>query len=337
MKRVGFLFEKIITFENLVEAVYRAARGKKMKHSVARYFLDYEKEVITLQEELATESYDPMPYHQFTVFEPKVRRICSSEFRDRVVHHAICGVIEPYFERRLIYDTYACRVGKGSHMALKRCQDFSRHYGYFLKCDIAKYFESVHHDTLKKSLAEIFKDAKLLRLLDKIIHHGVPGAAEGRGLPIGNLTSQHFANLYLGELDHFAKENLRVPGYIRYMDDFLLFHESKEFLHEALQKITEFVQTKLSLQLKDKVTRIAPVSEGVPFLGFHVFPKLIRVQRPNLVRMRRKIRDKERDFTKGRISEKELFQSMNSILGHIAQANSTALRRKEATISLKLA
>jgi RNA-directed DNA polymerase len=337
MKRFGHLFEQIASFENLIQAVRRSARSKKSKDSVARYFLDYEKEVIKLQEELKNQSYQPRDYHLFTIFEPKERRICSSDFRDRVVHHAICGVIEPCFERRLISDTYACRTGKGSHRAVQRCQNFSRNYRYFLKCDISKYFESVDHSILKNLLARIFKDSRLMSLLERIIDHRVPESLSGKGLPIGNLTSQHFANLYLGELDHFVKERLRIPGYLRYMDDFVLFHDSKDDLQAALIQIRAFLESKLALKLKEKVTLLAPVNEGVPFLGFRVFHGLIRIQRKNLVRARRKINAKENAFRRGKITEDELIQSVNSLVAHIAHANSTRLRRKEVLSRFKTA
>lgn len=337
MKRIGHLFEKIVTFENLIRAAKRAARGKKSKNSVARYIIDLEKDVIKLQEEFVTETYQPRPYNQFMIYEPKERNICSSDFTDRVAHHAICGIIEPIFERRLIHDSYACRVGKGTHSAIKRCQEFSRQYRHFLKCDISKYFESIDHILLKNLLARIFKDEKLLRLLGKIIDHSVPGSVAGKGVPIGNLTSQHFANLYLGELDHFIKEVLRVPGYIRYMDDFILFHNSKDALRAAHQQIEAFIDSKLALKLKEKATTLAPVTQGISFLGFRVFRGLIRVQRKNLVRLRRSIKRREKQFIEGKISEEHLVLSMNSLIEHISQADSTSLLRKEVLNSLEMA
>jgi hypothetical protein len=151
----------------------------------------------------------------------------------------------------------------------------------------------------------------------------------GKSLPIGNLTSQHFANIYLGELDHFLKDRWSLCGYIRYMDDFICFADEKEDLHFLLDKIRSFLSDQLCLHLKDKVTRIAPVSEGVPFLGMRVYPNLIRIQRPNLVRCRQKIRRREYQFAIGLIDEKELLQSVNSLLGHISHADSFLLRRKE--------
>jgi RNA-directed DNA polymerase len=337
MKRHGHLYEKIATFENLLLASKKAMVSKKSKRPVASFYFNLENELIRLKDELESETYHPLPYTQFEICEPKPRKICSSDFRDRVVHHAICNLIDPILENRSIYDSYACRPSKGSHLAVQRCQGFARQFDYYLKCDIRKFFESTDHAVLKDRLRRVFKDPKLLRLLDIIIDHKVPGYAAGRGLPIGNLTSQHFANFYLGELDHFLKDRMKVKGYVRYMDDFISFSNDKIFLQELLGHINKFVREELKLDLKEKATTLAPVSEGVSFLGFRVFRNIIRIKRENLVRMRRKIRRKEELFLKGEISEKELIQSVGSISAHVSHVNSLAIRREIFVESLTLA
>lgn len=337
MKRRGNLFEKIVTFENLLLASQKAISGKKDKTAVTSFYFHLENELLALQSELTSQTYHPRPYIQFEVHEPKVRRICSSDFRDRVVHHAICNFMEPIFESKSIYDSYACRQNKGAHLAVKRCQQFTRKFKFYLKCDIRKFFESIDHEHLKILLQRTIKDKKLQTLLDIIIDHRVEGNVPGKGLPIGNLTSQHFANFYLGHLDHFVKDRMRVPGYVRYMDDFISFSNDKDFLKTLLREIEQFVEGHLKLKLKDKVTVIAPVTEGVPFLGFRVFPSLIRIKRENLVRMRRKIRRKEELYLKGTISETSLVQSVNSIVGHVAHVNSAKVRKGIFEKSLKLA
>lgn len=337
MKRHGNLFEKIITFENLLLASRNAVRGKKNKGAVASFYFHLENEVLALQSELATEMYKPRPFIQFEVKEPKVRKICSSDFRDRVVQHAICNYIEPVFESRAIYDSYACRDGKGTHLAVKRCQQFTKKFKYYLKCDIRKFFESIDHEILKLMLQRTFKDPKLLSLLSVIIDHKVEGSTTGKGLPIGNLTSQHFANYYLGFLDHFLKERLRVPGYVRYMDDFISFSNDKSELDQLLIEIENYTGSQLKLKLKDRATIIAPVFEGISFLGFRVFPGLVRIKRENLVRMRKKIRKKEQLYLNGKISERSLVQSVSSIMGHVAHVNSRSARRQIFESSLKMA
>jgi len=337
MKRHGYLFEKVVTFENLLLAAHKASCGKKDKKAVAAFRFSLEHELIALKRELEGGTYSPRSYTQFQIREPKVRQICSSNFRDRVVHHAICNHVEPILEKRSIHDSYACRVDKGAHLAVIKCQEFSRHHTYYLKCDIRKFFESIDHAILKKLLRRVFKDPRLLSLMDMIIGHEVPGSRPGRGVPIGNLTSQHFANFYLSELDHFVKERRQIKGYLRYMDDFISFSNNKQELRDLLRLIENFVQTELKLELKDTATIIAPVSEGIPFLGFRIFPNLIRIKRENLIRMRRKIRLKEALFLKGKISERSLTQSIQSIVGHVSHVNSLGARRKIFEESLKLA
>ena len=321
-------FEQIATFENLLSAAKKAYKGKKDKYQVAKFYFGLEKEIILLRQELLTGTYQPLGYSIFKIYEPKERNICSADFRDRVVHHAIINVIGDKIEKRLIYDTYACRKGKGTHKAVKRAQKFSRKCKYFLKCDIRKYFESIDCQIMLNILEKIFfNNPDLLALIAKIVRHRPSYVEEGKGLPIGNLTSQHFANLYLGELDHYVKDKLGVKSYVRYMDDFIVFHDEKKELRELLVLIENFCHAKLTLQLKSKVTKIAPVSEGLPFLGYRIFPNLIRIKRENLVRSKRKIKIRERDYLEGNITEKVFTNSVKSIFAHISHGNTLNLRR----------
>lgn len=326
MKRYGNLFDKIIEIQNLYMAAKKSFCGKKFKYSAAPFYFNLENEILKMQRRLDDESYYPSPYKVFKIFEPKERRICCAEFYDRVVHHAIMNVLEPIFEKRLINETYACRVGKGTHVALKKSQYLVRKYNYYLKCDIRKCFESIDHQALKSLLRRIFKDKKLINLLDKIISHQPPYTEAGKGLPIGNLTSQHLANIYLGEMDLFIKHKLKCKGYIRYMDDFILFSNNKKELGVFLTEIRKFLNGMLKLELKEKVVRVSPVSEGLPFLGYRVFRGLIRLQRTNLVRFRRKIVKLEKSYRKGKITEEDLTDSMRSVIAHISHGNTKNLR-----------
>lgn len=337
MKRFGNLFEKVVTFDNLLLAANKTLRGgQKRKPAAARFYYDLEPELLRLQEELESGSWQPRPYRVFTICEPKPRQICASELRDRVTHHAICNVLDPIFERRMIYDSYACRVGKGTHAAVRRAQRFARRSGYYLQCDIRKYFASIEHEALKALLRRILKDKRLLELLDRIIEHSPPGAAPGRGLPIGNLTSQYFANLYLGELDHFVKERLRVAGYVRYMDDWLVFGDEKPALHEALAAIRVFLDERLKLELKEEAVRIAPVTEGISFLGFRVYPGTIRVCREKWSRFKLIVREQEEAYLAGEIDEEELARSVASMIGHVLHADTLVARRRFFDESLSL-
>ena len=327
MKRIGRVFDRITSFENLYTASGKALRGKKTTPQAAAWWCDLEPEIIRLEEDLRSGAYRPGPYRTFTIYEPKQRRIAAVEIRDRVVHHAICHVIEPLLDRRMIFDSYACRTGKGAHAAVQRAQHYARHFSFALKCDIRKYFETIDHAALKRILSRKIKDAALLRLLDIIIDHPVPGHAPGTGLPIGALTSQLFANLYLDKLDHYLKEDVRVKGYLRYMDDFLLFAASKAQLRQWLQVVRAFTDDRLKLELKDEASRLAPVSQGVPFLGFRIFPGLIRLDRRHLVRFRRNVRMREQAYANGDIDEAELSRSVNSLIAHIAHANTHKMRQ----------
>ena len=328
MKRHSHLFDKIIETQNLYLAGKKAFRGKKLKQTVSPFYFNLENEILDIQRSLKERSYQPLPYKVFKIYEPKERNICCAEFRDRVVHHAIMNVLEPVFERKLIGDTYACRVGKGTYKALKKSQSLVRKYNYYLKADIRKYFESIDHQLLKTLIRKIFKDKRLISLLEVIISHQPPYTETGKGLPIGNLTSQHLANVYLGELDLFIKHELKVRGYIRYMDDFILFSDDKRELAIFLKRIRAFLFEKLQLELKEKAVRISPVSEGLPFLGYRIFRGLVRLQRAKLVRFRRKVVKLEKRHIKGKIKEEDLINSVRSAIAHVSHGNTRNLRNK---------
>ena len=327
MKRVNGLFESIIGFDNLIRAAGRASRGKRHKPAVSRFLFNLEPELLRLQAALVNGAYRPGRYTVFEIRDPKRRRICAASFRDRVVHHAVCHALEPLLEKRLIFDTYACRTGKGGHAAIRRAQRFSRRHRYFLKCDIRRYFESIDHNTLKTLLRRILKDRRLLVLLDIIIDHHPPYTEPGRGLPIGNLTSQHFANLYLGELDHHVKERMRLKAYIRYMDDLLFFADSKSTLHQAAFEIDRFVRNRLILEVKESSVHLTPVNEGISFLGFRIFPATIRLNHRSLRRFRIKWKAAERAYLRGETDAEQLAATATALFGHIRHADSLHLRR----------
>ncbi len=336
MKRCGNLFERVVDFNNLTLAAKKAFRGHRNTTEVARFYFHLETEIFRLQQELIAGVYNPRPLHSFEIFEPKRRLICAAHIRDRITHHAICNVMEPIFERTLIFDTYACRRGKGTHAAIERAQQFARRATCFAKCDIRKYFASIDRVILKRLLRRKIKDARLLQLLDSIIDQPVPESQAGRGMPIGNLTSQHFANFYLTELDHYIKERLRVKGYLRYMDDFLIFGWDKGELKKAISTIRIFLKERLSLELKEETLRLAPVRVGFEFLGFRVFPNLIRVDRKKWTRFKRKVRNLESAYLQSEMSESELAMRVSSRVAHLLHADTLAARRKFFELSLRL-
>ncbi|MBF0263273.1 MAG: group II intron reverse transcriptase domain-containing protein [Magnetococcales bacterium] len=328
MHRSGNLFERVVAFDNLWLAAHKAWRGKKDKARIAHFYFNLELELLALQEELVTGHYQPRPYAIFEVTDPKRREIAAADFRDRVVHHALINILDPLFEKRLIHHTYACRVGKGSHAAVQYARRLACHHPYFLKCDVRKYFQSVDHAILHTLLARIIKDQRVLDLLARIITHPVSGHASGKGIPIGNLTSQHFANLYLGKMDHFLKEHLRVSGYLRYMDDFLCLGPNLSFLHGVHHEVRSFLATHLALNLKEEITLLSPVNEGIPFLGFRIYPETIRLQRRGLSRFRRNTQARESAFRQGIINEQLLSRSVGSMIGYMVHADTLAMRRQ---------
>lgn len=247
--------------------------------------------------ELAEGTYEVGPYHQFTIFDPKERLITAPCFRDRVLHHAVTLVCEPVFERLLIADTFACRRGKGRIAAVERARSFARCFHWFLKLDIRKYFDSIDHAILSRLLRRKLKDRRLLELFDRII--ASYEVAPGRGVPIGSLTSQHFANFYLGQLDRFVKEELQAGGYVRYMDDFVVWGKDRAGLTTVRDRIKEFVARELSLTLKPH-PYINQSRWGMDFLGCRVKPSHIGLNRRSRVRFGRRLPWLERKHAAGR-------------------------------------
>ena len=315
MRSYGSLMAEIVSKENVEVAVERAARGKHKREAVRRFLAERGARVEELCFELTGGRYRPRPYQQFRILDPKPRLISCADFRDRVVHHALCGVIGPLVDRRLIADNYACRIGKGTHRALLRARELSRRHDYYLKTDIRRFFDSVDHELLLRKLTRMFREPALHRLLTVIVRHPVPGQSPGRGLPIGNLTSQWFANLYLDEIDHWAKEARRASGYVRYMDDIVVWSDSKDELHTLAIDLEDRLSRRLHIHLKTERTIVAPVSEGIPFLGWRVFPGLLRQQGARVRRQRRLLRRRETEHREGTLSAAQLVDCARSLAG----------------------
>jgi retron-type reverse transcriptase len=274
--------------------------------------------------------------------EPKERMISAAPFRDRVVHHGLCGVIEPIFEKSFIVDTYANRTGFGTHRALKRFTTFARSSKYVLQCDIRKYFPSIDHEILKTRLRRKLKCERTLELIDLIIDNS-NGQDERnvyfngddlftpferrRGLPIGNLTSQFFANIYLSGFDHFIKEDLGIKKYIRYVDDFALFSDDKDVLSNARKRIEEYLET-LRLEIHPIKSQLFKTENGVDFVGFRVLPEIIRVRSNNLRRARWRFRKIKREFSSGQIGHDKLTERVRSWIAHLEHGDTYRLREK---------
>jgi RNA-directed DNA polymerase len=239
------LWPDVVRWENLLLAYRKCRRRKRYKIVATEFDFRWEENLLQLQRELCDGTYEPGEYRHFYISEPKPRKISAAPFRDRVVHHALVTVLEPLFERRFIYDSYACRRGKGTHRALDRTQKYLRRFDWCLKTDVVRFFPNVDHQLLFQQISKTIQDRRVLDLIAVILRSGegvlsaeatqhlFPGdglfsVLRPRGLPIGNLTSQFFANVYLDSVDHHIKEQLQVPGYVRYADDLLLFGDTKE-------------------------------------------------------------------------------------------------------------
>lgn len=324
MKRAGNLFPRITEFENLHRAFKKAFKGANRTEESLAYFFNLEKNLLALKEDLEGKTYQPGAYQYFKVFDPKERVIAVAPFRDRVVHHAIVNILEPLYEKSFIFDSYATRKEKGTHKAIERAQGFLRNNRWFLKADVEKYFDSIDHQVLLSLLKRKIKDPDLVWLLEGIIQNG---GDNGRGLPIGNLTSQFLANVYLDPFDHFVKEELKVHFYLRYMDDFVVFDREKEKVKSWRSAMEGFLETRLKLRLNKKVVLINQSCHGLSFLGSRIFPNLVRIKRESLQRCLKKTRQKLWDYGEGRLSEEGLKQSLSSIIGHIGFFDSWELRK----------
>jgi len=322
MKTHKNLFQKVCKYENLYNAYLKARKGKNEIAEVLKFTYNLENELLKLQNELKNQTYKTGKYRHFIIFEPKERKISALPFRDRIVHHAICNIIEPVFEKCFIYDSYACRKGKGTHAGANRIQKFIRKSGnnyYVLKCDVSKYFPSVNHEILKQIIRKKIADRKLLHLLDNIMD-----SAE-KGIPIGNLTSQLFANIYLNKLDEYVKYELKIKYYLRYMDDFVILHESKQYLHEVKEKIRTFLAS-MKLTLHPKKANIFPITLGVDFLGYRIFNPYRLVRKSTVKRFLKNTKTKLRKYDSGAINFDKLMESFNSWEAYMSHANSYGLK-----------
>jgi retron-type reverse transcriptase len=301
-----------------------------------------EPELYRLRRQLVDGSYRPGPYHTFRIVDPKPRLISAAPFRDRVVHHALTNIVEPILERRFVPYSFACRAGFGTHQALALARRACARYSCVLKLDIQKYFPSIDHPILQDLLARVIQCPDTLRLIALILassnlqqelFHYFPGDTlftpyeRRRGLPLGNQTSQFFANVYLNPMDHMIVRNLRPAAYARYVDDFLLFSDSQQQLTEMHRRIREFLYG-FRLTLHPGKSRLYWCRDGFPFLGFRLFPTHARLTRPNVVRFRRRLRKLHADYHAGVIDWETVNQSVQAWIGHAMHGDTWRLREQ---------
>jgi len=342
MKPLKHLWEKVVAWDNLLRAYGKARRGKRGQAAVLDFGLNLEWELADIRRDLLEQTYRPGGFRQFQVRDRKLRLISAAPFRDRVVHHALMNVMEPLIDRRFIFDSYASRRGKGVHAAVRRYQAWARRYRYALKVDVQRYFDSIDHRLLEEKLARHLGDPEVLWLFGCIIDHsplpisphvvGAPGEdlvdrmLRPCGLPLGNLTSQFLGNLYLNDLDHYMKETVRVPAYLRYVDDCVLLADSKKQLWSWCEALEQWLaQERLGIHpAKRNVFRVAG---GEDILGYRVFPGFIRLSRASGYRFRRQLRSLARGYGSGRIEREAIDARVAGWIGHARQADSLGLRQ----------
>ncbi len=326
-----------------MQAFQRAATGKRRKIDVASFEFQLIDRLLQLREELMQGNYTPGPYTHFFIHEPKRRKISAATFRDRVVHHALCSVIEPRFEQVFIPNSYANRVGKGTHRAIDRTQQFCRNYRYVLRCDIRQHFAAIDHAILLENLRKHIHESDVMALIEKIIAGGngvlnneyhmvwFPGddllaACRSRGLPIGNLTSQFWSNCYLHSLDLFIKRELGCKAYLRYVDDFALFADSKQQLWEWKAALKSRL-AELRLTIHDQKAQVLPTADGVPWLGFIVYSEFRKVKARKVRYATRRLGHRYHAYRNEQISFAEFDASVQGWINHVRFADSWGLRR----------
>lgn len=333
-KRVGNIYLPNCDYSSLYHAYRKAAKGKRYRSDVLHFTNNLEGNLLSLLEDLQNHTYTVGDYREFYVYEPKKRLIMALPFRDRVAQWWVYSILYPIFDATFIEDSYACRKGKGQKAAADKLQSMLKQTEvmggrwYYLKLDIAKYFYRIYHDKLLEIIRRKIKDPDMLRLLEKIIKgdgtncfglsicDNVEDAVRlsDRGMPIGNLTSQLLANVYLNELDQFCKKVLGTKFYIRYMDDVIILAKSKTELHEIKARIEAFLETELQLNLNKK-TCIRPVSMGIQFVGLHIWSTHRTVRKSTSLRIKRRLKVAAKRYKAGKITYEKYNSTLQSYLG----------------------
>lgn len=322
MKRAGNLFERIVDRQNIRYAFMKAIRGKRSSPAVLLFCRHVDSNLDKIRNRLLSLEPGWGRYRSFIITDPKERMISAAPIEERIMHHAIMNVLEPFFERHLVYHSYACRRGKGTHAAVLRAFHNVKSSGYFLKLDIRKYFDSIDHANLKTMISRLIKDGRVLHLLNGIIDSYY--TSDGKGLPIGNLTSQFFANLYLSPLDHYIIEKVKPGGFVRYMDDFVLWHKDKNSLKAMRDLVGRYVSENLKLTLKPPI--IDSSKNGLPFLGFLIKDSGIYLLQSSKRRIVSRARTISAELAAGIIDERKAAERVTSVHAAVLLARTRVFR-----------
>jgi len=343
MKTYNKLYKKTHLIENLTSAFKKARKGKSKKDYVINFESNLNKNLKLLHNELKNKTYKPHKLKKFIVRDPKTRIIHASIFRDRIVHHAIINILNPILEKTFIYDSFAGRKNKGTHEAVKRFEYFLRKVssngrkikkpfnnnsirGFVLKADIKHYFATMNHKILISILRKNIKDEDFINLI-KIVLDNFDTKIKGQGVPLGNYTSQFFANVYLNRLDYFVKHRLKAKYYIRYVDDFIILHKDKKVLEEYLIKIKKYLKN-LRLELHPEKSEIYPLRNGITFLGYRIFYNYKLLRKRNINHFLNKLKEKLQFYHQGLISKEQLESFLQGWFGYSKFANTYNFRKK---------
>jgi len=320
--------KSLFTFSNLYLAYLDCRKRKRNTINALKFECHLEDNLWRLVTDLQNRTYTPGNSICFAVDKPVIREIFATDFRDRIIHHLFVRTVEPYFEKLFIYDSYACRKGKGTHRAIKRLQKFLRNKDnlYCLQCDISKYFDNVNHQIILEIVQKKIADQKTMWLIKEILESTFE-KQPGIGIPIGNLTSQLFANIYLNELDRFVKQELREKYYLRYMDDFLILGKEKLDLWQDLKEIGEFLKDNLHLELHPKKVKIFPVKGGIDFLGYLIFKDYRFLRKSTVKRFVKRAKVYQKKLNEGSITEEKFKNSLQSWKAYANYANSWRLQK----------
>jgi len=324
MKRQNHLFEQITDYSNIRLAFLKALRGNRSSSQAINFCQNADENLASIRNKLQTLNCGWGGYTSFVITDPKLRTISTAPFEQRIMHQAIINILEPVLERPLIYNSYACRKGKGTHAAVLYAFNQCKTKPYFLKLDVRKYFDSIDHDVLKTQLRRLIKDERVIMLLDGIIDSYE--TSPGKGVPIGNLTSQFFANMHLAGLDHYILEQLHPQAYCRYMDDFVLWAPAQSQLKEMLIKTVDYAGKNLHLVLKPPV--FGSSASGLPFLGFLIKQNGIYLLQKSKRRVTERMAEITASLNNGSISELKAAERARSVFAAIALARTNRLRKK---------
>lgn len=329
MKRRGWVFEEVVEMDNLRLAYWKARRGKEYKKEVLMFSKpSLEANLMALRQSIIDGIPPVGQYHCFRIYEPKERLVIAAGFPERILHHALMNVCEKDFEKYQTCDSYACRKNKGVHAALEKAYDNHRHFRYCVKLDVRKYFESISHDILIRQLCRLYKDPKLLEVFFRILE--CYEVTPSRGLPIGNLTSQHLANHYLGTADHFAKEHLHVPAYVRYMDDIMMWGDNRELLMSQARSLRDLLHVRLSLNLK--VFTLSSTHDYVAFLGYRLSKYGFRLSSASSHRYINNVKELFKKYDSGLVDDVYIFRHLQTAIDFINKASSDGIKRKAMDI-----